>query len=121
MDTLLTFGDQLAREKAEWYPTYGDFDHYKCIAVQNMNETRDNYGRIGENFQADSKTLTLRTRYQYDFAPPKDGDKIQHILYRGQWYEITEVRPHELGGFGLYRYREYYLILIEVAYGRDYA
>lgn len=120
MNALLTFGDQLARERAEWYPIFGNFDNKKVIAVQNMNETRDNWGKIGENYSADSHTITLRTRYQYDYQPPKDG-QVQHFLYRGKWYEIQEVRPHELGNFGLVRYKEYYLILFEVDYGRDYA
>lgn len=133
MNGLLTFGDQLARESAEWYPIFGDFKNKKKIAVQNMNETRDNWGKIGENFAADSHTITLRTRYQYDYSPPTSGErtnpttneteefsKIQHILYRGRWYEIQEVRPHELGNFGLVKQKEYYLILFEVEYGRDY-
>lgn len=135
MNGLLTFGDQLARESAEWYPIFGNFDHKKVIAVQNMNETRDNWGKIGENLAADSHTIMLRTRYQYDYSPPRvvktltdaetreysEKNEIQHIFYRGKWYEIQEVRPHELGNFGLVRYKEYYLILFEVEYGRDYA
>ena len=109
----------MAREKAEWYPIDRDVSHKKTIAVQNMSEARNAYSRVLENMNGADNTITLRTRYQYNYAPP-DRDVIQHIFYRNKWYEISEVRPKELGNLGLVREIEYYLVLIEVNYGRDF-
>lgn len=120
MDDLLTFGDPYAREAAEWYPIDNDLDHYKRIAVENLNETRHSYGRVAENMEDAEMTLALRTRYQYAYQPPTK-DNVHHIKYRGKFYEIKEVRPRELGTLGLYHPKEYVLILIEVNYDRDFA
>ena len=117
--SLYTFGDQFANESALWYPNNGEFVTFKKIAVQNLNESRNTYGRIAEGLQDSNNTIALRTRYQYAYKPPKD-DEVQHIKYRDLWYEITEVRPRELGALGLYRSKEYVLILTEVEYGPNY-
>lgn len=119
MNSLFTYGDQLARERAEWYPINRDLIHKEIIAVQNMNETRNAYSRVMENMNGADNTITLRTRYKHDYAPP-DRDVLQHIFYRNKWFEISEVRPRELGNLGLHREIEYHLVLIEVNYGQDF-
>lgn len=114
------FGDQRAREIAYWYPINREFKTFSPISVENINETRKSYINVSENMYGSGVSLTLRTRYLLDYLPPQD-DKIQHIKYRDKWYEISAVRPVELGSFGIYRPKEFYLDLIEVAYGPDYA
>ena len=119
------FGDVKATETAEWYPIYGDLTNYKKIMVQNMNTARQSFSTILENLVAPSDQLILRTRFQYDYAPPSDvtalKPKIQHIKYDGKWYEITAVDSRQLGNFGYIKAYEYYLSLVEVNYGQDFA
>ena len=119
MYDIFSFGDQFAIEPAEWYPINNNLTNKKKIAVQNMNETRNAYGKVAENLNGDSESLILRTRFQYAYMPPEQ-DQLQHIFYRGKWYEISEVRPHELGTMGYFRPKEYFLVLIEVNYGPDF-
>lgn len=116
--SIINFGDQFANEYAYWYPVNKKLTPCFRLAVQNMNEARSSYTKIGENLVDAQSTLTLRTRYKFDYRVPSQ-DINQHIKYREKWYEITDVRPVELGTLGLYRNKEYYLTLIEVSYEPD--
>lgn len=118
--SIINFGDQFANEYAYWYPKNKNFALFHRLAVQNMNESRKSYNNIAENIYGNTNAITLRTRFRYGYAPPENGE-IQHIKYREKWYEIAAVRKVELGNLGLYRNAEYYLELIEVAYGPNNA
>lgn len=113
-DLFSVLADANAREVAEWYPVYGDFEKFRKIKVQNLSETRKHYNVIAENTDTTRVDVLLRTRFDHPYKPE------EHIKYRDKWYEISEVRPRELGSMGYYRPKEYVLVLIEVNYGLDF-
>ena len=121
LDMFLSNADPAARETARWYPKNGNLSEYKKIKVQNMNESGRSYWVEGTNIYASRDTIVLRTRYPYPYAPEDDEThNLQHIFFRGKWYEITEVRDKDLPKLGLYRQKEYFISLIEVNYGSDF-
>lgn len=117
---MFEYGDQFARESAVWYPKNKVFDTFSPIAVENVSETRKSYNNISENMYGSGANITLRTRHIKDYSPPQENN-IQHIKYRENWYEIAVVREVELGNLGFFHAKEFYLDLVEVAYGPDYA
>lgn len=113
-DIFTILADPNAIDVAYLYPNFGDLNTKKTFKCQNMSETRRHYDVISEGLDTTRTDVILRTRYDWGYAPE------QHVFYRNKWYQISEVRPVELGTMGLIRPREFYLTLLEVNYGKDF-
>lgn len=107
--------DPAAKEVARWYPTFGDFEKYHKIKVQNLNESQKNYSVIGDNMDTQGSEILLKTRFPYKYTV------TSHIYYRHKWYAITKIDTKNFPSGGYGARQEYVLHLTEVNYGRDFA
>lgn len=87
MIEMLTAIDPTAFEWANYYAE--DKAHSLPIRVAREEEKNKAYANLAQNIATTNNTVTLRTRYNYDYKVQ------QHLNYRGKWYEIVSIKEIE--------------------------
>lgn len=70
-------------EHARWAEK--EYDKYKVIPVEIIGDMEKRWSTVIQNMITSANSTLLRTASIYSYAPR------QHVMYRGEWYEIRSV------------------------------